>query len=475
MSETSADAKAALLALDQETSATLLAAASDITLFMGLDGVLTNASGGSGVWESLSFSSWVGRPWVETVSTESRPKIEEMLRDLRAGARSTRFRHINQIGSDGAEVPVLFSLVTTSKPGQVIAIGRDLRNLASLQSRLLEAQQIMDRDYQHLRRVENQYRTLFGLVKDPVLLVETENLSIIESNRAAAAFFEQSADALNARSLEELVSAQSLGSLRFTLKQVDGSGRPSEVLLSFPRHENPVSVLVSCIRQDGHTAFILRIDHGLASHPLNQESSVLLDAIQSFSDGVVITDTKGLITQVNPAFVDMTQSAHSGQLIGESMSMWLGRANTDLLVLLNSLTQSGSVRLFATQLRAQSGVVVPVEISGVVIGTDDTRHCAFVVRDVGRRLGGEPRGAQVSRTGEDLAALVGRMPLKEIVGETVDLIERLCIETALKMTRNNRASAADMLGVSRQSLYVKLRRFGLQDFGDDPDSDTDDA
>ncbi|NDF03927.1 MAG: transcriptional regulator PpsR, partial [Betaproteobacteria bacterium] len=55
------------------------------------------------------------------------------------------------------------------------------------------------------------------------------------------------------------------------------------------------------------------------------------------------------------------------------------------------------------------------------------------------------------------------------------LIERLCIETALKMTRNNRASAADMLGVSRQSLYVKLRRFGLQDFGDDPDSDADDA
>jgi DNA-binding NtrC family response regulator len=57
------------------------------------------------------------------------------------------------------------------------------------------------------------------------------------------------------------------------------------------------------------------------------------------------------------------------------------------------------------------------------------------------------------------------MPLKEIVGETVDLIEKLCIEAALKLTKNNRASAADMLGLSRQSLYVKMRRFGL-DRGD---------
>ncbi|MGA1336819.1 MAG: helix-turn-helix domain-containing protein, partial [Burkholderiaceae bacterium] len=66
---------------------------------------------------------------------------------------------------------------------------------------------------------------------------------------------------------------------------------------------------------------------------------------------------------------------------------------------------------------------------------------------------------------EDLSDLVGRMPLKEIVGETVDLIEKLCIEAALKLTKNNRASAADMLGLSRQSLYVKMRRFGL-DRGD---------
>jgi DNA-binding protein Fis len=35
------------------------------------------------------------------------------------------------------------------------------------------------------------------------------------------------------------------------------------------------------------------------------------------------------------------------------------------------------------------------------------------------------------------------------------------------MTGDNRASAAEMLGLSRQSLYVKLRRYGLAEFGAD--------
>jgi hypothetical protein len=34
------------------------------------------------------------------------------------------------------------------------------------------------------------------------------------------------------------------------------------------------------------------------------------------------------------------------------------------------------------------------------------------------------------------------------------MIEKTCIETALGVTKNNRAAAAEMLGLSRQSLYV---------------------
>ena len=56
-----------------------------------------------------------------------------------------------------------------------------------------------------------------------------------------------------------------------------------------------------------------------------------------------------------------------------------------------------------------------------------------------------------------------------VLHETTDVIEKLCIEAALELTKNNRASAAEMLGLSRQSLYSKLHRFGLSGPDDEDD------
>jgi DNA-binding NtrC family response regulator len=57
--------------------------------------------------------------------------------------------------------------------------------------------------------------------------------------------------------------------------------------------------------------------------------------------------------------------------------------------------------------------------------------------------------------------LVGYSTLKDIVAETTEIIEKMCIETALELTGNNRVAAAELLSLSRQSLYVKLRKFGI--------------
>jgi DNA-binding NtrC family response regulator len=70
---------------------------------------------------------------------------------------------------------------------------------------------------------------------------------------------------------------------------------------------------------------------------------------------------------------------------------------------------------------------------------------------------------------EQLTELVGRVPLKELVRDATDLIEKLCIEAALQLTQDNRASAAEVLGVSRQNLYVKLRRYGFGDLSSEPE------
>jgi transcriptional regulator PpsR len=122
------------------------------------------------------------------------------------------------------------------------------------------------------------------------------------------------------------------------------------------------------------------------------------------------------------------------------------------------------VRLFATTLRGEYGAVSDVEISATMAPHGERSSLGFTIRDVGRRLTGEARGKkELPRSVGQLTELVGRVPLKDIVGETTDMIEQLCIEAALELTHDNRASAAEMLGLSRQSLYVKLRRYGVGD------------
>ena len=136
-------------------------------------------------------------------------------------------------------------------------------------------------------------------------------------------------------------------------------------------------------------------------------------------------------------------------------------------VLITNLKQRGSVRLFATVMRGEYGASTEVEISGVAVAEGERPCLGFTIRDVSRRLTGEALGAggsrEMPRSVGQMTELVGRMPLKDIVRDTTDLIEQLCIEAALELTHDNRASAAEMLGLSRQSLYVKLRRFNVGD------------
>jgi transcriptional regulator PpsR len=130
-------------------------------------------------------------------------------------------------------------------------------------------------------------------------------------------------------------------------------------------------------------------------------------------------------------------------------------------VLNTALKQQKPVRNFATEVRTLSGMTLPVEISGAFLAKPEPLFVMFV-RDVNRRSQLTPPPSQaVPNPFADLSQLVGRRPIKDIVGDTVDTIERMCIEAALELTHNNRASAAEMLGLSRQSLYVKLRRFGI--------------
>ena len=451
--------KQSLAGLGPDSVSALLSAAADVVLVLDAGGVIRDVSSTSAVITSGGrLGNWTGKRWADLVTVESKAKIERLLDDAADDARIV-WRQVNIPSEEGADLALSFCAIGVGPKGRVIALGRDLRAQAGLQQQLVDAQQALERDYLRLRHLESRYRILFDLTSEGVLVVDGKNLKVIEANPAAANVF-SNVTKLVGRSILDCVDASARQALVKLLDTVHASGKPDQ--LSVKLGKQRVTLSVSMMHEEAGELLLLRV----GSLPAAQEAvhdaraDVVLRVLEQTPDAFVVTDNDGDIIAVNRAFADMVQLPRADIALGESLDRWLGRAGVDLNVLLANLRQRGSVRLFATTMRDQTGTTIPVEISAVSVSNADG-GLGFTIRDIGRRLGGETGRHEIPHSAEQLTELVGRVPLREIVGETTDLIERLCIEAALQLTQDNRATAAEVLGLSRQSLYVKMRQFGI--------------
>lgn len=452
--------------LDVQVVERVIAAASDIAVIIDSDGLVLDFAVGSEDLSVEGCDKWLGRPWVETVTVESRPKLEALLRDAATSSQARR-RQVNYPSSDGADVPVLYSAVPVGREGRVIAVGRDLQSMASMQQRLVEAQQSMERDYARLRYAETRYRLLFQVASEAVLIVDASNNKIAEVNPAAARLFGKSAKRLAGQIFPECLDLADEQAVQSLLAAARASGKSDNIRVDLSNGKKRLLISASLFRQGDSSHYLIRLsalDKEGHDDSSSESNARLRDVVEALPDGFVVTDPKGNVLVANRAFVDMVQAATEEQVRGESLERWLGRPGVDMKVLLSNLRDQQALRLYATTLRGELNFTTDVEISAVSVPQGDQPCIGFAIRNVGQRLTAQQRpNRELPRSVEQLTELVGRMDLKDIVRETTDVIERMCIEAALELTGDNRVSAAEMLGVSRQSLYVKLRRFGLGD------------
>ncbi|HZH05926.1 MAG TPA: transcriptional regulator PpsR [Lautropia sp.] len=463
--------------LSADVASKLIAASSDVALIVDDQGIIRDLAFGSEELLREGYYGWLGKPWADTVTIESRPKVEALLRESRANA-TPRWRHINHPSVDGPDLPLSYAAVTLAQksgrgkiPLRSVVFGRDLRANAALQQRLIGAQQAMERDYWRLRHMETRYRSLFQMTSEPVLILDAATGRLEELNPAASNIFGPEAARpgwVLADRFEPDPGPKSNVAALFS--RVSATGQNDSVVARLIGGRGAMRVSASLFRQEKTTNLLVRVTplDGLQQTPAESNAqSALLKLIESAPDAFVVTDLEGSILTANRAFVDLAQVATEAQARGQSLEKWLGRTGVDLNVLITNLRQRGAVRLFATVMRGEYGAQTEVEISGVAVSEGEQPCLGFTIRDVSRRLLGEVRATgaarEMPRSVGQMTELVGRVPLKDIVSDTTDLIEQLCIEAALELTRDNRASAAEMLGLSRQSLYVKLRRFGIGD------------
>ncbi len=461
--------------LDARSAAALLAVAGDIALVMDGTGVIRDvALMGSGDSQFDSATQWIGRPWNETVSSDSRSKIDTLVKEAVHQGVSKR-RQVNHVMGDVADVPVSYTTIKLGRDGSLVAVGRDMRHVSALQQRLVEAQQAMERDYWRLRHVETRYRLLFQLASDGIVVLDAGTLKVLDANAAAGQIFGEPTDRLIGRSFPMGMDAQAARALDELFANARSAGRSGDITITL-NGGRTFHASASCFRQEQSTLLLVRFSpaelpkagaSGGASSP-----SRLIDLLERSPDAFVVTDLEGQILTANRAFLDITELASEEQFRGSSLSNYIGRPGADFSVFVGTLRKNGVVRLMATSARGMHGNQCEVEVSAVWVPEGEEPCIGFAIRDIGRRLASGPQGARdLTRAVEELTSLVGRVSLRDLVRDTVDLVERHFIEAALELTNDNRTSAAEVLGVSRQSLYVKLRRHRLVTPGSDRDEE----
>jgi transcriptional regulator PpsR len=443
----------------------------DVKVVLDLKGVIRRATLANSVAEE-TVDDWVGRPWAETVDGLDDSGLTDIVQAALRDGVSPLFR-LNQRFPSGLELPVEYMAVRL-KGGDVVAIGRDVRAVAQLQSRLAAAQHSMERNYWQLREVENRYRLLFESSSDALAVVRASDFAIVEANPAAISALGLDTGELvevGGQELLQLVRPSERQMVELTLKRAKLQGKAPRILAHLGPAADPWLLYVSVMDVDASDLMLIHLLPSTDAHaalPGIYASSVSGDDLVELSpDGMVTLDEQGYITSANPAFLELVQEPSTGAVIGTLLSQWLKTPGGDVTMLLESLRRHRVVRLFPTTIHGSLGSSLAAELSAVMPNASTPAVVLLYVRDVSRRLEGADRYASLARLLTSMTERLGKARLKELVTTTVGLVERHYIEAALAATSGNRTAAAKLLGLSRQSLYAKLSRYDITDCQDE--------
>jgi len=438
----------------------ILATAGDLSIVLTDGGKVMSVSADQENPVFRRLDHWIGRDIREVLTVESVPKLDAQLEALESGdATGGRMELNHKTGSDGS-FAVRYTIHRFGDPGTYLMIGHDLGAIAEIQQQLVNAQIALERDYEQRRETDTRFRVVLEYGSVPSIIVETESGLITDSNTDAATLFGAAQQGVGGDPISDhLVAPDGSSVLKRLVDATAGGKERAEVKLALTSDNREVTASVVHFRAASERLFLVSFVDGLKTVEAEDDLDGLKELFEKGPEGIVVTTSEGRILKANETFLNLVEAPDASAVLGTSLHKFLSRGRVDYGVLARHATETGFMRHYATNLTTIFGGRLSAELSATSVG-DDEGSIIFVIRDVNRA----EKNSSIDMNDENarnVMALVGTSTLKEIVAETTDVIERMCIETAVDLTRNNRVAAAEMLGLSRQSLYVRLRKFGL--------------
>jgi len=406
---------------------------------------------------------WQGRDVRDFLTNESVEKLDKQLDVFNAYQGSTKSLELNHVDTEAWDFPIRYSFHRIGPDGALLMLGSDLRQIAEMQHQLVQTQLRLEQDYESQREYETRLRVMMDVTRDAVAFVSLSTGRIVDLNAAAATLLGEGIPELTGAALVNEFEGRKRPEFMEALTNSAMAEGNAPVVLTARRSHRTLHVTTRLFRAAGERMLICRLenadDSGVAMDTLSENMGAFYrDGI----DAILFTDRMGVIQSANDAFLNLIDGANLSAIKGKLLSDFLVRGTVDMRVLIDNAARAGQMRMFATRMMSEHGAQVAVEMSATWLQSTSSPAVVYVIRDASRAEALRKTGGPVSDEGmRSVMELVGTATLKDIVAETTDVVEKMCIETAVELTRNNRVAAADMLGLSRQSLYVKLRKYGL--------------
>lgn len=422
----------ALSALAPELAAAFVSLASDIALVIDDDGVIRSVAVGD---HGPSAAGWVGRPWADTVTGSTRRKIESLLGEVGSSGIARR-REVNHPSPGAPDIPMAYTAIRLGSGGPVLAVGRDLRAVAAIQQRFVEAQQEVEREYWKLRQTQTRQRLLHQAAHDAVLVADGDSLAVVQYNPSAARLLGLPAAPLPNAVAELLAMARS-------------TGQPAEVRLR----------LADSASRDGATIELSATPFRAAGEAGGLRVLLRARAVDVERDdsgaAIVIADSAGRVLMANAAFESFCRG--DAVVAGRTLVDLLGDPQRSLAALLADTRRDGLAERRMLVIGSVAEGLASLQASASLITEGDQEHIGLTLQP----LGSDERSLDsVVRSLERLLGRVGQQPLDDLMREAADIAERHAIDTARRASTDDTAAAA-MLGLTDDEFRRRLERLGL--------------